>query len=174
MAPPLQTLTDMLDTLNLRCCVEKAFLFDVVSKTYLATDSSPVDLAMYELCSDMLDVVIDVSCIYSQSEGYDPKSSCIIRLSTGMVLYLSEVGPYMALVCCMWELSFDKRGLIDYNLQMFKETVEKVFAGPEAAAAVGSGTWQHQKLIGGTEDAASRGEGSGPSNTAAQYYSRGQ
>ena len=43
---------------------EKAFLFDVVSKIYIATDSSPVDMQSYELCCDMIDVVIDVSCIY--------------------------------------------------------------------------------------------------------------
>ena len=44
--------------------MEKAFLFDVVSKIYIATDSSPVDMQSYELCCDMIDVVIDVSCIY--------------------------------------------------------------------------------------------------------------
>lgn len=44
--------------------IEKAFLFDVVSKIYIATDSSPVDMQSYELCCDMIDVVIDISCIY--------------------------------------------------------------------------------------------------------------
>jgi Ras-related GTP-binding protein C/D len=44
--------------------IEKAFLYDVVSKIYIATDSSPVDMQSYELCCDMIDVVIDVSCIY--------------------------------------------------------------------------------------------------------------
>lgn len=47
--------------------MEKSFLFDVVSKVYIATDSNPVDMQSYELCSDMIDVVIDVSCIY----GYE-------------------------------------------------------------------------------------------------------
>ena len=44
--------------------IEKAFLFDVVSKIYIATDSAPVDMQCYELCCDMIDVVIDMSCIY--------------------------------------------------------------------------------------------------------------
>lgn len=44
--------------------IEKAFLFDVVSKIYMATDSSPVDMQIYELCCDMIDVVLDVTCIY--------------------------------------------------------------------------------------------------------------
>ncbi len=47
--------------------MEKAFLIDVLSKIYVATDSSPVDMQTYELCSDMIDVVVDVSCIYGYS-----------------------------------------------------------------------------------------------------------
>lgn len=59
-----------------KCAMEKAFIFDVVSKLYLATDSSPVDAHSFELCSDMLDVVIDVSCIY----GCAPAGSCATRV----------------------------------------------------------------------------------------------
>lgn len=44
--------------------MEKSFLFDVVSRIYLATDLNPVDMSSYELCCDMIDVVVDVSCIY--------------------------------------------------------------------------------------------------------------
>lgn len=50
--------------------IEKAFLFDVVSKIYIATDSSPVDMQSYELCSDMIDVVIDISCIYGYAHAF--------------------------------------------------------------------------------------------------------
>jgi hypothetical protein len=81
------------------CRLEKSFLIDVVSKIYVATDSSPVDMQTYELCSDMIDVVIDVSCIYGMKEdsdglAYDEKSQSLIKLSNGMVLYLREVNKY--------------------------------------------------------------------------------
>ena len=49
---------------------EKAYLFDVVSKLYISTDSGPVDAQSVELCSDMIDVVLDVSGIY----GLGPKT----------------------------------------------------------------------------------------------------
>lgn len=39
-------------------------MFDVKTKIYVATDSSPVDMQSYELCCDMIDVVIDLSSIY--------------------------------------------------------------------------------------------------------------
>ena len=64
LIPQLPTLENLLNYLISSCKMEKSFLFDVVSKIYVATDSNPVDMQSYELCSDMIDVVIDVSCIY--------------------------------------------------------------------------------------------------------------
>ena len=43
------------------------FLFDVVSKLYVATDSTPVHPEDFELCSDMIEVIIDISCIYDSN-----------------------------------------------------------------------------------------------------------
>ena len=60
----LPTLENLLNVLVSTCSMEKAFLFDVVSKLYICTDSSPVDMQAVELCSDMIDVVLDVSGIY--------------------------------------------------------------------------------------------------------------
>merc|ERR1712080_697751 len=93
-----------LDLLITNSRMEKAFLFDVVSKVYIASDPQPVDLQSYELCSDMIDVVIDVSCIYGLAEdgssiACDAKSSCIIHLNNGTLLYLREVDRCLALVC---------------------------------------------------------------------------
>jgi Ras-related GTP-binding protein C/D len=58
------TLENLLNTLVGTCAMEKAYLFDVASKLYISTDSSPVDMQTVELCSDMIDVVLDVSGIY--------------------------------------------------------------------------------------------------------------
>ncbi|RXM33934.1 Ras-related GTP-binding protein D [Acipenser ruthenus] len=69
LIPELPTLENLLNIFITNSAIEKAFLFDVVSKIYIATDSSPVDMQTYELCCDMIDVVIDISCIYG----------CIIR-----------------------------------------------------------------------------------------------
>ena len=64
LIPQLPTLENLLNIFISNSGIEKAFLFDVVSKIYIATDSSPVDMQSYELCCDMIDVVIDISCIY--------------------------------------------------------------------------------------------------------------
>jgi Ras-related GTP-binding protein C/D len=64
LIPQLPTLENLLNVLVATCSMEKAYLFDVVSKLYVTTDSGPVDMQSVELCSDMIDVVLDVSGIY--------------------------------------------------------------------------------------------------------------
>lgn len=64
LIPQLPTLENLLNILISNSGIEKAFLFDVVSKIYIATDCSPVDMQSYELSCDMIDVVMDLSCIY--------------------------------------------------------------------------------------------------------------
>lgn len=60
----LPTLGNLLNFFISNSGIEKAFLFDVVTKIYIATDYAPVDMQSYELCCDMIDVIIDISCIY--------------------------------------------------------------------------------------------------------------
>ena len=98
LIPQLPTLESLLDVLVTSCRIDKAFLFDVVSKIYVATDSSPVDMQSYELCADMIDAVIDVSSIYGLTDDGAPpapESNCVITLSNpqqddGTVIYLRE------------------------------------------------------------------------------------
>lgn len=132
LVPQLPTLENLLDILITSCRIEKAFLIDVVSKIYIATDSSPVDMSTYELCSDMIDVAIDISCIYGMSPkiealAYDSNSQAVIRLQNDRILYLREVNQYLALVAIIKAEHFHKHGLISYNLDCFKKAVGQVF-----------------------------------------------
>lgn len=68
LIPQLPTLENLLNVLVSTCLMEKAYLFDVVSKLYISTDPGPVDVQSVELCSDMIDVVLDVSGIYGLGE----------------------------------------------------------------------------------------------------------
>lgn len=45
-----------------KASVEKAYLFDVQTKLYIATDSvQPNELTMYEICSGMIEMVDGIS-----------------------------------------------------------------------------------------------------------------
>ncbi|KAB0795787.1 hypothetical protein PPYR_09848 [Photinus pyralis] len=134
LIPQLPALENLLNILNTNSAIEKSFLFDVVSKIYIATDSTPVDMQSYELCCDMIDVVIDVSWIYGYSvrdeqetTAFDEQSSSLIKLNNGTVLYLREVNKFLALVCILREDNFDHKGVIDYNFLCFREAIQQVF-----------------------------------------------
>jgi len=174
LVPQLPTLNNLLDILISSCNIDKSYLVDVVTKLYIATDSNPVDVHTYELCSDLVDVVVDVSYIYGvkvienkenknddngaigapviRSVPYDSKSTAAIRLNSGMVLYLRYVSPFLALVCVIREEYFTKRSLLDYNIDCFTTSLERVCnennkrqhargltTGAGAAAAGGAG-----------------------------------
>ncbi|KAL9875062.1 ras-related GTP-binding protein C isoform X2 [Glossina fuscipes] len=98
LIPQLPTLENLLNIFISNSGIEKAFLFDVVSKIYIATDCSPVDMQSYELCCDMIDVVIDLSSIYSSEEtAFDQQSSSLIKLNNNTILCLREVNKFLAL-----------------------------------------------------------------------------
>uniref|UniRef100_M3ZMS6 Ras-related GTP-binding protein n=1 Tax=Xiphophorus maculatus TaxID=8083 RepID=M3ZMS6_XIPMA len=151
LIPQLPTLENLLNIFISHSGIEKAFLFDVVSKIYIATDSSPVDMQTYELCCDMIDVVIDVSCIYgltADGGAYDDQSLAVIRLNNTTVLYLKEVTRFLALVCILREESLERKGLIDYNFHCFRKAIHEVFEvgslfdGAVWMSATSSGTKQ--------------------------------
>lgn len=43
-----------------------------------------------------------------------------------MVMYLKEVDSMLALVCLTREENFVKKGLVDYNISVFKEGLQQV------------------------------------------------
>ncbi|GAB6019203.1 hypothetical protein CHUAL_000818 [Chamberlinius hualienensis] len=133
LIPQLPTLENLLNIFISNSGIEKAFLFDVVSKIYIATDSSPVDMQSYELCCDMIDVVLDISCIYGlhgdcDGMAFDNQSSSLIKLNNCTILYLKEVNKFLALICILREDNFDRQGgLIDYNFHCFRQAILEVF-----------------------------------------------
>uniref|UniRef100_A0A1I7TZB1 GTP-binding protein n=1 Tax=Caenorhabditis tropicalis TaxID=1561998 RepID=A0A1I7TZB1_9PELO len=126
----LPTLERLLDVFNNSSKVTKSFLFDILSKIYIATDSEPVEMSIYELCCDMIDVTLDLSSIYGVSESgsnYDERSSSVIRLKSEQVMFLRQVNKHLALVFIMKEDGNERAGFIDHNFGVFKAGIEQVF-----------------------------------------------
>uniref|UniRef100_A0A7S4SA01 Ras-related GTP-binding protein n=1 Tax=Alexandrium monilatum TaxID=311494 RepID=A0A7S4SA01_9DINO len=143
LIPQLHILEQCLDLLITHSRMEKAYLFDIRSKIYVASRPQPVDIQFYELCSDMIDVVVNVSCIYGQQEElmrmhrYDsllnsdeescPKRSCVIHLNNGSLLYLREVDNCLALVCLIRVENLDRQHLLEHNIKVFLEALADIF-----------------------------------------------
>lgn len=130
----LPSLENLLNGLCVNCGIDKTFIFDVSTKVYLATDSSPVDFQSYEVCSDMIDVVLDVGAIYSQpitprTTPQEPAAmQAVIRLSHGHVLWMRELTQHLALICILRQESYEKNGFIEYNFKVVRDAICTILA----------------------------------------------
>ncbi|CZT12626.1 probable Ras-like G protein RagC [Rhynchosporium agropyri] len=148
LIPHLPTLEALLNNLCRASGFEKAYLFDVLSKIYIATDSSPVDMPSYEICSDYIDVIVDISEIYGWNrpatyiEGLEgppwnkkiedqvackEAESAIVLTDGKRPIMLREVNKYLALVAVMREGSYGKFSGITENVSTTVEGLLKAF-----------------------------------------------
>ena len=132
LIPHHNQLERLLDYLCNSCGLERAFLFDVASKIFIASDSiSPLDPQLYELCCDKIDLVLDISSIYSPRDvdgiSFDDYSYTCVKLNNDLYLYLKQVNKFLAFVCVVRDEIFsDNRGIMDYNLTLFKDSVKDI------------------------------------------------
>jgi Ras-related GTP-binding protein C/D len=72
LIPELDAFQNLLNTLVERSGMTKAYLFDIQSKIYVASDTRPIDMNTYEMTSSFIDVVVDIIDLYTY-ERKDPK-----------------------------------------------------------------------------------------------------
>mmetsp|Transcript_37320 Transcript_37320/g.38724 ORF Transcript_37320/g.38724 Transcript_37320/m.38724 type:complete len:338 (+) Transcript_37320:20-1033(+) len=140
----------LLDNLTQFCKFEKSYLFDVTNKIYIAIDNSPIDEQLYETCTDMIDVVLDMSGIYGENiqggtsntgtEGnedglFDDNSYSLININnlnrgedSKSHLYLRFIDTNLALICIINDKNFERIHLIDFNIKLFKQAVKEIFS----------------------------------------------
>ncbi|KAG6002993.1 hypothetical protein E4U21_002468 [Claviceps maximensis] len=149
LVPRLGTLESMLTNLCRTCHFKKAYLFDVLSKIYIATDSAVSDMASYEICSDYIDVIIDITEVYGtwdrseesrkklQDEpwnttldeqiGCPTAESCLVLHDSNKPIMLREVDRYLALVAIMSDESYDQMPLVNMNVEAVIEGLAEFF-----------------------------------------------
>jgi len=127
MLPQISTfLETMLNHLVESCDMEKAYIFDISSKIYLATDATPTNSPTFGLCSDVIEMVIDITSIYGTQESeFDPDNSSLITLSNGYVLITRQLARDLALVCYL-RADISHTGVIQYNFEVFKDHMSRL------------------------------------------------
>lgn len=138
----------LLDNLSQFCKFKKSYMFDVSNKIYIAIDNNPIDEQLYETCTDMIDVVLDMSGIYGenvmqqQNEGngyeddtcFDENSYSLIKIQnhnrgedSHSYLYLRFIDVELALICIIDDEDYERVHLIDFNIKLFREAVKEIF-----------------------------------------------
>ncbi|QHS73467.1 Gtr2p [Saccharomyces paradoxus] len=155
LIPELSFLENMLDNLIQHSKIEKAFLFDVNSKIYVSTDSNPVDIQMYEVCSEFIDVTIDLFDLYKapvlrnsqkssdKDNAINPRNELqnVSQLANGVIIYLRQMIRGLALVAIIRPNGTDMESCLtvaDYNIDIFKKGLEDIWANARANQAKNS------------------------------------
>ncbi|CAI4062651.1 hypothetical protein SKDZ_07G4070 [Saccharomyces kudriavzevii ZP591] len=152
LIPELSFLENMLDNLIQHSKIEKAFLFDVNSKIYVSTDSNPVDIQMYEVCSEFIDVTIDLFDLYKapvlrnsqknsdENNAINPRNELqnVSQLANDVIIYLRQMIRGLALVAIIRPNGTDMESCLtvaDYNIDIFKKGLEDIWANARASRA---------------------------------------
>ncbi|KAL8832341.1 MAG: hypothetical protein Q9170_004911 [Blastenia crenularia] len=139
LVPQLPTYEALLDTVAASCRFQKVYIFDVMSKVYIASNTTPSDLGTYELCSDFINAIMDLSDMYGwdrkQEQGTDERTKDICtQTAESMVsgvrnctLYLREINAFLAFIGVSREPKFQQeKAMVDFNIQTFQDTLLQV------------------------------------------------
>ena len=139
MIPQNKNLSILIDIIANNCKFEKVYLFDVFNKLYLAANTSSIESSKtYEICSDLIDVILDMCGAYggeSFNETYfDNDFNCCIKINDSCkddtasknVLCLKFIDYNLALIFIMDEKYYERTNIMDYNVKIFRETVKKI------------------------------------------------
>jgi Ras-related GTP-binding protein C/D len=137
--PQNRNLSALIDHLANTCGFERAFLFDVFNKIYLASDSSPNGAQSYEICSDFIDLVLDVNGIYCDQKEmgesdscFDDNSICSIKINSEInndsknILFLKFIHKNLALIAIVNEENYERNNLLEHNINLFKQAVKNI------------------------------------------------
>lgn len=127
--PGLHTLEALLTTFCSNCGIEKVFLFDVMSKLYIASDSTPVTPEAYTMCSEHIDYVIkyrkDVPVEELLSMKSEGKHLYLVHMDwwvPPMLFYLTQIDCVfrkLVLTCVLGESGAEeKRASVDARTEV--------------------------------------------------------
>ena len=104
LVPQLPILEALLSTIAANCRFEKVYLFDVLSQIYIASDTSPADMAAYELCSNYIDFIVDTSEVYGWTRPRDKPDTARDNdvISQSASSYVSSIKGYNLY---LWEIN---------------------------------------------------------------------
>lgn len=117
--------------------LEKIFLFDVPSKTYITADGSPFDEATFEVISDYLTFLIQFSGLYGnigkppssmESETLNRYSTSTMRFAPDTTLGFHQVSASLALIYVVRnDLQARNAGMIEYNISIARKAIMEVY-----------------------------------------------
>lgn len=140
LIPELPTIASLIDSLTANCGMVKAYIFDTKSNLYIASDTTPGSLPIYETCSDYLDMISEFTQFYDWRRRAEPGGGAVPG-ETGVVteslitmekrgtsgMCTRELNEKLTLICMLGnEGPGKKKPLLDFNLGVFHRAMNQV------------------------------------------------
>jgi len=152
----------LLDLLNTQCKVHRSFLFDLQTRLCLCESGSPsmrTESQVYELCSEFVEIVKSIAGIYPRHDGsrrrrssngtgtsdaeepsmYDDTFRSEVHLEDGDVLRMRVLTKSLVFVAIGPRPEPGMGPVVDYNIDVLRDAVVKMFRIDKRDAAAGSG-----------------------------------
>ena len=140
-APPgMVSLSDALETacnlLCMACYFEKAYVFDVPSRTFVGCDTSPFDASLYNIVFRYMHFLLQFSELYAQVPDAVENpvrtrdwSTSVMRLSHDTTVAFWQLDHHLALLAVIHtNVQLRNATILDYNLGLFRDAVAQLAA----------------------------------------------
>lgn len=94
ITPQLSTFETLLDSFATASNIDRAFLADISTKIYLASNQGHMDMSNFELYSDMIVIVSDILGVYAPQPSNSSMSPYLVSGSSTSPSNLDEYGGY--------------------------------------------------------------------------------
>ncbi|KAJ1917865.1 GTP-binding protein gtr2 [Mycoemilia scoparia] len=135
-------LDTILNTLCSRSMLDKVYLFDTMTKTYISTDFLPNDTQTFKFCFDSIVVLEDMLSMWKtlqdsfgddngddddeESEKYRPEKRSVINLKGTMTIITYQVNRRLTLFCIGRPETMQDSTFIEYNAGKAAKGIRKV------------------------------------------------
>ncbi|KAI8319403.1 hypothetical protein GQ54DRAFT_299348 [Martensiomyces pterosporus] len=130
LVPRYSSLESILNSFCSKSNLDKVFLFDVGTKMYLATDSSPTDPQLYMFSCQTIDAVEDIAVLCSayaperDDEVVMQKTSVALEGIMGIFIY--QVNSYLSLLCVGPSHVIRQQSLLEFNGSKVAKAIRQI------------------------------------------------
>ncbi|KAJ2804085.1 hypothetical protein H4S07_004307 [Coemansia furcata] len=129
LVPRYTTLETILNSFCSKSSLDKVFLFDISTKVYLATDSSPTDPLLYMFSCHTLEIIEDMGSMctaYAGSEDEAGLQKTVVGMAGNTKIFVYQVNSYLTLLC-LGSLPIARQdSLLEFNGSKIAQAIRKI------------------------------------------------
>ncbi|KAJ2447934.1 GTP-binding protein gtr2, partial [Coemansia sp. RSA 2424] len=129
LVPKYSSLENIMNSFCSKSSLDKVFLFDIATKVYLATDSSPTDSQTYMFSCQTLDTIEELSYLcanYVSSDEDSVMQRIVVGMETSAKVFIYQVNSYLTLLC-IGSLQFARQdSLLEFNGSKVAKAIRQI------------------------------------------------